>query len=199
MDVSTLRRTGEDCTGFLLAHADTDWTTCAPDMTWNSAEVVAHLANTLFWYAHDFAAGAVELPTTEITVRSAAVPTAQLVRSVSAGVSLLAAVLTQGGPEARGWHPRGVADDSGFAAMACDELLVHTADVARAIGAPFTPARELAEETLRRLFPWAHSGEDPWRTLLWANGRTELPDHPRLVKWTWHCAPLSEWDGSSPV
>ncbi|MBK1786816.1 hypothetical protein [Prauserella cavernicola] len=114
------------------------------------------------------------------------------------GVSLLGALLAQVDSGTRGWHPWGNADASGFAAMACDELLVHTDDVARGLGVPFAPRLELVDATLRRLFPWAPEGQDPWQTLLWANGRAALPGHPRLEKWRWHCAPLSEWDGHTP-
>jgi hypothetical protein len=40
--------------------------------------------------------------------------------------------------------------------------------------------------------------DDPWRLLLWANGRIALGERPRLQRWRWHCAPLSEWDGQPP-
>jgi hypothetical protein len=102
-------------------------------------------------------------------------------------------------PGTRGWHPFGLADASGFAAMACDELLVHSDDAARGLGVPFAPPDELAEATLRRLFPWAPDGVEPWPGLRWANGRADLPGQPRQVDWRWHCAPLEEWDGLNPA
>src|SRR6478735_4891249 len=49
------------------------------------------------------------------------------------------------------------------------------------------PSAGLSEATLRRLFPWAPHDADPWRTLLWANGRADLPGHPRQREWRWHC------------
>ncbi|PXY28322.1 hypothetical protein BAY60_11510 [Prauserella muralis] len=164
-------------------------------MEWTTRQVVAHIANTLLWYAFDFAAGDTELSTADVAVRDDAEP-AELVRTVSASVRLLAALVQTAEGDRRGWHPRGRADASGFAAMACDELLVHTDDVARAAGVPFAPPPELAEATLRRLFPWAPADGEPWPNLLWANGRIALPDRPRLETWTWHCAPLSEWEPS---
>jgi hypothetical protein len=87
---------------------------------------------------------------------------------------------------------------SGFAAMACDELLVHTDDAARGLGVPFTPPDGLVLATLTRLFPWA-PGTDPWPALLWCNGRVALPGLPRQSRWAWHCAPLEEWDGLNPA
>jgi hypothetical protein len=52
---------------------------------------------------------------------------------------------------------------------------------------------------LERLFPWHDPGTDAWSTLLWANGRVDLPGAPQRRRWRWHCAPLAEWDGNPPV
>jgi hypothetical protein len=92
----------------------------------------------------------------------------------------------------------GSPDPSGFAAMACDELLVHADDAARGLGLAFRPDADLAARVLARLFPWHIAGDDPWRTLLWANGRIDLPGQPTQKGWRWHCAPLAEWDGAPP-
>lgn len=92
----------------------------------------------------------------------------------------------------------GMADPSGFAAMACDEMLIHTDDAARGLDVSFDPPHELAEPVLRRLFPWVSEVTDPWQQLRWANGRIELDGRPRLTDWAWHCAPLDEWDGTMP-
>ncbi|MFL6137290.1 MAG: hypothetical protein ACJ74O_05750 [Frankiaceae bacterium] len=51
---------------------------------------------------------------------------------------------------------------------------------------------------LRRLFPWVPVDDDPWRLLLWANGRIALDGRPRLARWRSHPAPLDEWDGRAP-
>jgi mycothiol maleylpyruvate isomerase-like protein len=40
------------------------------------------------------------------------------------------------------------------------------------------------------LFPEAPTDEDPWATLLWANGRTALGELPRRDTWKWRCTPL---------
>jgi hypothetical protein len=56
---------------------------------------------------------------------------------------------------------------------------------------------DLALPITRRLFPWAPNDVAPWAALRWAAGRAALPDRPRLgPDWYWHCAPLSEWDGT---
>jgi hypothetical protein len=54
---------------------------------------------------------------------------------------------------------------------------------------------DLARHVGDRLLPWPPA-DDPWTTLRWCNGRMALPDHERLTDWSWHPAPLSEWDGT---
>jgi hypothetical protein len=93
-------------------------------------------------------------------------------------------------------HEWGRPDASGFAALACDEMLVHTSDIAVSLGASFDPPRELCARVRARLFPWAPHDEDPWQALRWANGRTPMGARPRLApNWVAHPAPLGEWDG----
>jgi uncharacterized protein (TIGR03083 family) len=191
-----LRAAGE-CQAFLGAAVDQDWTRPVPGLEWTVAEVVAHVPQGLLWYATDLAAGPRELSAMDLRVRPET-PPPDLVRALDSYATVLARVIDGAAPGARGWHPWGLADASGFAAMACDELLVHTGDAARGLGLRFTPSAALAGATLRRLFPWAPTDGDPWRALLWANGRVDLPGRERQTGWRWRCAPLAEWDGTNP-
>jgi hypothetical protein len=111
-----------------------------------------------------------------------------------AAASLLAAVMKGVLPQARGYHGQ-LTDAEGFAAMHCDEVLVHGYDISIGLDVAFSPPQDLVRRVRDRLFPWTPSG-DPWTTLLWCNGRISLPDHDRLTDWSWHPAPLSEWDGT---
>jgi uncharacterized protein (TIGR03083 family) len=185
------------CQALLGAAADRDWTRRIPEMDWTVAEAVGHLAETILWYATDLAAGERRLDTMELRVPPATAH-ADLIRTVGAFATVLARVVDATPPGARGWHPMGQADASGFAAMACDELLVHSDDAARGLGVPFTPSDGLVKATLTRLFPWAPDA-DPRPALLWCNGRIALPGLPRQDRWAWHCAPLDEWDGHNPA
>jgi len=197
MDGGHVLQAADECQTLLAAAADRDWTRPIPEMEWTVAQTVTHMAEVTLWYATDLAAGPERLDTMELRVPPETAK-ADLVRTIGSFATVLARVVDGAPPAARGWHPYGQADPSGFAAMTCDELLVHTDDAARGLDLPFTPPPALARATLERLFPWAPDGLDPWPTLLWANGRIALPDHPRQLRWRWHCAPLEEWDGRRP-
>ncbi|RJL23080.1 hypothetical protein D5H75_33895 [Bailinhaonella thermotolerans] len=199
MDGSTVLRTAGECARFLHSISDRAWTTVPiPGLDWTVAQVVAHIGECLLWYSTDLVAGDEELSTMDMSVRPESAP-ADLVATLNSFATVLARVIDGAPPQVRGWHPHGLADASGFAAMACDEMLVHPADAAHGVGRAFVPSQELSHATLRRLFPWAPADTEPWTTLLWANGRADLPGHERQVGWRWHCAPLAEWDGVNPI
>jgi uncharacterized protein (TIGR03083 family) len=185
------------CQVLLGAAADRDWSRRIPEMAWTVAQTVSHMAEVMLWYASDLAAGERRLEPMELRVPPE-MARSDLIRTIGVFATVLARVIDASPPGARGWHPMGQADVSGFAAMACDELLVHTDDAARGLGVAFTPPGPLVRATLARLFPWAPD-TDPWPALRWCNGRVALPGHPRQVRWSWHCAPLGEWDGVNPA
>ncbi|MBB5805368.1 hypothetical protein F4560_005136 [Saccharothrix ecbatanensis] len=179
----------ELCGAFLEGAVDRDWTAVVPGMDWTVAKTIAHACDCLLWYATDITAGSVELSTWEAAVRPDSSP-AELVRTLRAFASVLAAVVEATPEDALGWHPWGLADPAGFAGMGCDEMLVHTHDAARGLGLEFAMPPEFARKVLTRMFPEAPTDRDPVRTLLWANGRIPLDDLPKRTGWRWHCAPL---------
>ncbi len=183
-------------TTFLARAVDLDWDSPIPDMTWSVREVVAHISEVLLWYSTDLSADKTELSTMDLKVRPTEDP-AELLRTITVFSSMLGYVVDGVPPGHRGWHPDGLADSTGFGAMGCDEILIHTYDAALGLGLEFEPSEVLSQAVLRRLFPWAPRDTDTWQTLLWANGRRELGDRPRQVGWHRHPAPLSEWTGSA--
>ncbi|MCF6506476.1 hypothetical protein E9549_03495 [Blastococcus sp. MG754426] len=102
---------------------------------------------------------------------------------------MLARTLDGAAPGERGWHSHGVADPTGFAAIACAELLVHGADVAGAVGLDWQPPAEVAGAVRDRLFPDVPAGDDPLADLLWATGRLALPGRPRRGEWRYAMRP----------
>jgi uncharacterized protein (TIGR03083 family) len=173
---------------------DPRWNEPAAGVEWTCRFTLAHIADCALWYAGLLGRRATTF--VEVPENSPTAPAAILVDSLRSGAVLLAAVLRTSGPEARGFHPFGVADRSGFAAMACDEMLVHGADIATTLGADFTPDGDLCARVVARLFPWVSVGDDPRASLRFANGRQSLDGVEPQRKWKWRCAPLSEWEGT---
>jgi uncharacterized protein (TIGR03083 family) len=158
-----------------------DWAVRAGELDWTCRETAAHVAHDLTAYATQLTSRATDayLPL-DLEVRPDTDPRGVL-RIVAACAGLLGAALRTAGPEARAWH-WGPTDPSGFAALGVNEILIHTWDIARGLGLPWTPPPDLCAAVLARLFPEAPSG-DPARVLLWCTGRVALPDRPRLTSW----------------
>jgi hypothetical protein len=175
-----------------------DWSARAGELEWTARQALEHLPDTLTWYAAQLATRARgDLPGPRHGDPSLSI--SELLTVIVTTATVLAEVVVAARPSARAFHMAGNADPEGWAAMGCDELLIHTDDIARGFGAAFEPPAELCERVLRRLFPWAPDGVDPWQGLRWANGRTALDGHERLgADWVWHCAPLDDWDGTIP-
>lgn len=191
MDGDDVRQAAAACRALLATAVDRDWTAPAHGVDMSVAQVVAHTGETLLWYATDLAAAGPEVAVMDARVVADA-PPPQLLIGLTAFAEVLAAVVEASPPATRAHHSQGQADPSGFAAMACDEILVHTDDAARGLGLVFEPDAHLTHRVLHRLFPDAPRGDRSWPTLRWANGRCALAEHPRRVEWRWHCAPLTE-------
>ncbi|MDA2811642.1 hypothetical protein O4J56_13455 [Nocardiopsis sp. RSe5-2] len=119
---------------------------------------------------------------------------AGLLQTVEASGALLVAMVRTASPLTRAYHPFGISDPEGFAAMGVVETLVHTHDLAQGFGLEWDPPADLCARVLARLFPDAPApGDDaesgPWVTLLWATGRADLPGRPRPTKWRWDGTP----------
>lgn len=196
MGPDDLLRAAEICRGVLASLIDGDWSARAADLHWDCRRTLDHIADTLALYAGYLASQARgRLPV--MRDGDPDLPVADLLAVVEAQAAVLATVARALPPQARVFHPAGMADVSGYIAMACVEFLIHTDDIARGLGSSFRPPDALLRRVVNRLFPWAPDGGDAWLTLRWACGRAALPGRERLgADWYWHCAPLDEWDGS---
>ncbi|WP_329427914.1 hypothetical protein OG339_00450 [Streptosporangium sp. NBC_01495] len=184
------------------------WDDKAGSLEWDRWETVEHLADDLFSYAAQIAPRTPPLdgvvpfawerrrpggPANAIHADRAAGP-AGLLQVLEASGALLVAMVRTTPARVRAHHGHGASDPEGFAAMGIVETLVHTHDLAEGLGLAWTPPADLCSRVLARLFPNAPEsdvpeGTDPWQTLLWATGRTELPGRPRLTTWRWYGAP----------
>jgi uncharacterized protein (TIGR03083 family) len=176
--------------------ADKDWAIPAETLEWSSRFTLDHTVNALMSYATHLATRApARRPRLRETIDAQS--EAELLISVESAAAILAEVCQAAPDDARGFHPAGMADWSGFVGMGCTEILIHTDDIARAFDIDFQADPELSRRVLDRIFPWAPNDGEAWQILRWAAGRTSLPDRPQLDSdWYWHCEPLDEWDGS---
>lgn len=176
------------------------WEAKAGTLEWTCWETLEHLADDLFTYAARFGLAKPPMsallpfrtssdrsggPENVIFVERASGPEGLLVILEACG-GLLASVLRMAPSTTVAYHVFGPSDPEGFAAMAVVETLVHMHDIAQGLNLEWSPPRELCERVLKRLFPHAAIDFDVWETLLWATGRTALPDRPRLTEWRWY-------------
>lgn len=186
----------ETCADTLSPHADADWDVPAGDLEWTCHRTLGHIVDALTFYTDHLATRAAARMAFKRDV-SPELTIEQLLSFARSQASVLARVC-DASPDVRAYHSAGLADATGFVAMGCDEILVHTNDVCMGFGLTFRPDPDLSARVVARLFPWAADHFDPWERLLWCNGRIGLPGHERLTEdWWWWSRPLSEWDGTA--
>ena len=184
------------CRQTLEPALDRDWRVPAGDLEWDCRRTLDHIADALFLYLAYFSSRATGRLTPPRNGDPTASP-AQLLATVDAVATVLAEMARAAPADTRAFHPAGMADVSGWLAMACEEILLHTDDIAQGLGLDYRPPDGLSARIAARLFPWAPRDGDPWAALRWAAGRAALPDRERLgPDWSWHPAPLAEWDGT---
>lgn len=173
------------------------WDEPAGELEWSCRRTLDHVSDALSLYSGNLATRTRD-PRPRLRDGN---PTQSLPDMLTTAVTV-AAVLAACGrdapPGTRAYHPAGMADVSGFMAMGCAEILIHTDDICRGLHAPaYRASDDLTARLVQRLFPWAPQHDDPWELLRWSMGRTPLPHHDRLAPdWWWQCAPLDEWDGT---
>ncbi|MFF2010388.1 VOC family protein [Streptomyces sp. NPDC058195] len=180
------------------------WDTPAGSLEWTCWETAEHLADDLLSYAaqigprrpprdaylpYRWSADREGGPKNAVFADRAAGPDG-LLRTLEANGALLAAMVRTAPAELRAYHPSGVSDPEGFAAMGVVETLVHLDDLAAGLGVAWNPPSGLCDRALARLFPDAPADADRWAVLRWATGRAGLPSRPRVTSWQWNGTPL---------
>ncbi|GAB2598973.1 hypothetical protein GCM10027168_34900 [Streptomyces capparidis] len=179
----------EECLAVLAGAADADWSRPAHGLEWSCRTTLDHLALGLVGYTGLLVARPRDRYVTLFASLDPAAPVAHCLEGLRIASSLLARTVRDTPAGVRAWHPWGHADAPGFAAMGVTELTVHTHDIARALGLPWTVPADLAAAAVARLFPDAPTGHPPADTLLWCTGRTVLPGLPARTAWQWEGAP----------
>jgi hypothetical protein len=187
---------------------DKDWHVPALDSDWDCWETIDHIADDLFAYAAQLG----PRPTPKdgylgfaYTIKHDGGPALSVwtdpeqgnsgaIGVLTAAGALLAAMVQVSPPGLRAFHPFGLADPEGWAAIGLVELIVHMRDIAGGLGAEWTPDEDLCARILARVFAPLElpTGGSPWETLLWATGRASWDGVPKLEKWRWWCAPVDE-------
>lgn len=168
----------------LSAVVDTSWVVPAGDVEWSCRDTAAHVADDLFSYASQMIA---EPQDNYLPIDAVIDPNAtnrQILDAIAMCGRMLELAVENARPEVTGWHPYGVSDGSGFAAMGAVEVLVHTYDMACGLRLEWKPPATLCTPLLDRLFPNSPTG-DPTAVLLYSCGRAPLGECPRLDAWSW--------------
>jgi hypothetical protein len=192
-----LRAVVDDLLPRIAPIPDDAWDRPADHLEWTCRETVAHLMDDFTAYALQLAGAT---PPTDDYLRvveaaqvrpdgprflilpEPAAGTPAIVQALDATAGLLEAVCATAPSQRRGFHPRGTADASGFAAMGIAECVLHAFDVLTAMDLPYAADAGVCAKVLDRLFTGAERTEDPWQDLLAASGRTP---QTRGRQWTW--------------
>lgn len=181
--------------------ASRDWSARAGTLDWDCWHTAEHIGDCLLSYAAQLAARPAERYVRFLASADKDATPAEVLEFAEAGGRILVAAVRTAPVHVRAYHPTGLADPEGFAAMGCVEALLHGHDIARGLGVPLDPDRDTCRAVLTRLFPHTPddlASTDPWETLQWATGRSSLPGHQQLQRWRWHGAPLDEMKSLDP-
>ena len=189
-----LQQSAALCRSTLTPALDADWSVPAGPLTWTCRETLDHISDALGFYCGQLATRtASQRPRFRNGDPRATIPA--LFDAIDSGAAMLIAIASGTSPELRAFHRMGASDAEGFLAMGCEEILVHTWDIAQGLGLNVAVPEDLSRAVLHRLFPWAPVDCSPWHAQLWSSDRIELPGKDKIGSWGWHGAPISEWDG----
>jgi hypothetical protein len=164
--------------------AELDWEQPAIG-TWNANETASHVARSFLLYAGQIARGR-SGATLPFGIAMAPKATAEdRVAVIDAAGGILSTVIRGAAPTLRAYHPCGITDPDGFAALGCAEILLHTYDIRGGLGLPWTIPSDLSRGVLVRLVPDVAPDEKPTDQLLWATGRIADSDLGERGEWHW--------------
>ncbi|MFD5802433.1 GNAT family N-acetyltransferase [Streptomyces sp. NPDC127020] len=172
----------------LRTAVDRDWETArAGRLEWSCRYTAEHVASDLIAYAGQLAGRATDAYVPFEITFDEGTDNEGVLHVIETTCVLLAATLRTTPREVRAFHPYPYrsANREGFASMGIAEVFLHTHDIAEGLGLAYEPPARLCADVLARLFPHVQPGTDPWRTLLWATGRGDLPGRAPVTEWRW--------------
>ena len=173
--------------------ASQDWSATAGPLEWDCWHTAEHIGDCLLSYAAQLAVRPTGRYVRFLASAEKDASPAEVLEFAQAGGRILAAMVRTAPAHVRAYHPTGMADPEGFAAMGCVETLLHGNDIAQGLSVVLEPPRDVCGGVLARLLPREVADlatADPWAALQWATGRASLPGHPPREHWRWHGAPL---------
>jgi hypothetical protein len=165
----------------LLPLTDRDWSVRAGSLEWDCWHTAEHIGDCLLSYAWQLAVQPTARYVRAVAKAENDASPAEVLEFAITGGRVLASMVRTSPAHVRAFHPAGTADPEGFAALGCNEALLHGNDIAQAFGLSLDPPRDVCRRVLARLYPPAQvdlGDVDPWASLLWAGGRVELPGRP---------------------
>ncbi|GLY47760.1 hypothetical protein [Lentzea sp. NBRC 102530] len=169
-----------------------DWRATPGTGDWTARTTADHVGDCLLSYAGQLTAAPQDRYARFMAVADEDASAAEVLEFLALGGRVLASVVRTCPPATRAYHPTGLADPEGFAAMGCVEALVHGHDIAHGFGLRLSPPAGLCRNVLGRLFP--HTAAtltevEPWTALLWSTNRVQLPGRTPQDGWRWHGSP----------
>lgn len=157
---------------------DADWSVRAGDLEWSVDRTIAHMTGAPAKYAFYLSSRSTRyiavsvLPSVDATRQ-------ERLEAIEGCAAALAGVAATAPQDAFGFHVSGMRTAAQFLAMACEELLVHTYDIACGLGLPYEPPDELSRLVIEDSHPGQDEQRPVWPLLLWLNGRR----HPAATGW----------------
>src|SRR6202161_2795241 len=161
----------------LLPVSDRDWSVRAGTLEWDCWHTAEHIGDCLLSYAWQLAVQPTARYVRAIATAEKDSSPAEVLEFAVTGGRGLASMVRTSPAHVRAFPPAGIAHPGGFAALGCNEPLLHGNDIAQGFGLSLDPSRDVCRRVLARLYPQARAelaDIDPWTSLPWTGGRAEL-------------------------
>src|SRR5260370_6116314 len=141
------------CVSGLLPLTDRDWSVGAGSLEWDCCHTAEHIGDCLLSYAWQLAVQPTARYVRAVATAEKDASPAEVLEFAVTGGRVLASMVRTSPAHVRAFHPPGTADPEGFAALGCNEALLHGNDIAQGFGLSLDPPRDVCRRVLARLYP----------------------------------------------